>query len=64
MKASKLCEEAKFNDQAKLGLTREAIKSDRGTLELVFLRKADTYEKVKETCLEYADNQKFFVPQG
>ena len=33
-------------------------------LQFVFLRKADTYEKVWETCLEYADNQKVFVPQG
>ena len=33
-------------------------------LQFAFLRKADTYEKVRETCLEYADNQKLFVSQG
>ena len=32
-------------------------------LQFTFLRKADTYEKVRETCLEYADNQKVFVSQ-
>ena len=60
VKASKLYKEAKFNDQAKFGLIREAIKSDQGMLQFVFLRKADTFEKVSETCLEYADNQKVF----
>ena len=64
VKASKLYKEAKFNDQAKFGLIREAIKSDQGMLQFVFLRKADTYEKVRETCLEYADNRKVFVSQG
>ena len=63
VKASKLYKEAKFNDQAKFGLIREAIKSDQGMLQFVFLRKADTYEKVRENCLEYADNQKVFVSQ-
>ena len=61
MKASKLCKVAKFNDQTKFGLIREAIKSDQGMLQFVFLRKAYTYEKVRETCLEYADNQKAFA---
>ena len=61
MKASKLYKEAKFNDQAKFGLILEAIKSDQGMLQFVFLRKADTYEKVRETCLVYADNQKVLV---
>ena len=59
VKASKLYKLAKFNDQAKFGLVREAIKSNQVMLQFVFLRKADTYEKVKETCLEYADNQRF-----
>ena len=56
VKASKLCKEAKFNDQAKFWLIREAIKSDQGMLQFVLLRKADVYEKVRENCLEYADN--------
>ena len=64
VKASKLYKEAKFNEQAKFGLIREAIKSDQGMLQFVFLRKADTYEKVRETCLEYAYNQKVFASQG
>ena len=55
--------EAKANDRAKFGLSREADKFDQGMLQFVFLRKADTYEKVRETCLEYADNQKVFVSQ-
>ena len=33
-------------------------------LKLVFLRKADTYEKVRETCLEYGDDQIVFASQG
>ena len=61
VKASRLYKEAKFNDQAKFGLVREAIKSDQGKSQIVFLRKADTYEKVRGTCLEYADNQKEFA---
>ena len=58
VKASKLYKEAKFNEQAKFGLIREAIKFDQGMSQFVFLIKADTYEKVRENCLEYADNQK------
>ena len=63
VKASKMYKEAEFNDQAKFGLIREAIRSDQGTLQSRFLRKADTYEKVRETCLEYTDNQKVFALQ-
>ena len=33
-------------------------------LQFLFLRKADTYEKVKEACLQYTDNQKFFASRG
>ena len=55
--------EAKFNDQAKFGLVREAIKSDEGMLQFVFWRKTDMYEKVREICLEYADNHKVFASQ-
>ena len=29
----------------------------------MFLRKADKYEKVKEVCLDYTDNQKGFASQ-
>ena len=64
MKASKLCKEAKFHDQARFGSIREAIKSDQEMLQFVFLRKGDTYEKVRETCLEYAANQKVSALQG
>ena len=63
MKVGKLYKEAKFNDHEKSGLIREAIKSDQGMLQFVFLRMADTYEKGRETCLVYADNQKGFVSQ-
>ena len=58
-----LCD-SKFNAQSKFGLIREAIKSDQTMLQFVFLRKADTYEKVKNTCLESPDNQKDFASQG
>ena len=44
VKASELYKEAKFNDRAKFGLIREAIKFDQGILQFVFLRKADTHE--------------------
>ena len=57
VKARKLYKEAKFR------LIREANKSDQGMLQFVFLRKADAYEKVMESCLEYADNQKVFAAQ-
>ena len=30
----------------------------------MFSRKAGTYEKVKENCIEYANNQKVFASQG
>ena len=63
VKASKLYKEAKFKDQAKFGLIREAIKSDQGMFHFVLLRKADTYEKVRRNCLEYSDNQTVFVSQ-
>ena len=61
VKASKFYREAKFDDRAKYVSIREAIKSDQGILQLVFLRKADTYEKVTKSSVEYADNQKFFA---
>ena len=64
VKESKLYKEAKFNDQAKFGSIREATKFDQGMLQFVFLGKANAYEKVRETCLENADDQKVFVLQG
>ena len=42
VKASKFYKEAKFNDRAKFGLIREFIKSEKGTLQFLFLRKAYT----------------------
>ena len=56
MKASKYYKEAKFSDRVKFVLIREAIKSDLGTLQSVFIRKGGAYEKFREKCLEYADN--------
>ena len=41
LKSRKLYKEAKFNDQAKFGLIREAIKFGQGMLQFVFLRKPD-----------------------
>ena len=62
--ASKLYKAANFNDQAKFGLVGEAMKSDQGMLQFESLRKGDTYEKVREICIEYANNQKVFASQG
>ena len=64
MKASKLYKEAKFNEQANFGLLSEDIKSDKGMSQFIFLRKADAFEKVRETWLKYPDNQKLFVSKG
>ena len=44
-------------------MIRKAIKSDQDMLQFVFLWKADIYEKVREICLEYDDNQKVFAAQ-
>ena len=33
-------------------------------MQFVFLRKVGDYEKVMETCLEYADYQRVFPLQG
>ena len=63
MKASKLYKSAKFNDQAKFGLIREATNSDQSMLQFVFSRTVDAYKKARETCLEYADNQKLILSQ-
>ncbi len=38
----------------------EAIQSDQGLQHFVLLRKATTFDEVKETCLEYAENQKVY----
>ena len=59
IKSNKLYEKAKFSDQEKFEFIWE-VKSDQGMLQFLFLRKEDTYEKFKETCLEYANNKKVF----
>ena len=64
LKTSELDKEAKFNDRANFLLNGEAIKHEQGMLQVVLLRKADTYETVRETCFDYADNQKVFASQG
>ena len=64
VKATKLYKEAKFNDQAKFGLTREAIKSDQAMLQLLFLRKADVYKKVREDFSNMPVTRRFFASQG
>ena len=61
-KADKLYTQAKFNDQAKFGLIREAIKADQTLLQFVLIRGAKTYDDVKKACLEYAENQKVLMP--
>ena len=64
VEVSKMYKEVVFNDQAKFELIKESIQSDQRMLQFLFLRKADTYEKVRENYLEYEDNQKFFASQG
>ncbi len=60
MRASKLYNEARFNEGTKHGMIMEAIQSDQSLLQFVLLRKANTFEEVKETCLEYAEHQKVY----
>ena len=59
LKAIKLYKEAKSNDRVKLGLIRVAIKSDRSILQFVFLRKEDTYKKVREIFSNLQITKKF-----
>ncbi len=41
-------------------MIQEAIRFDQALMYFVLLRKAKTYEQVKEARLEYEDNQKVF----
>jgi len=61
-KADKLYTKAKFNGVSKLGLIREALKTDQMMLQFVLLRGAKDYQSVKDTCLEYAENKKILAP--
>ena len=56
--ADRLYKEAKFNEEAKLGLFRDAIKGNPVLLQFAMLRGATSYEEVKQACLEFAENQK------
>ncbi len=60
VRAGKLYKEAKFSEDLKFGMIQEAIRSDQALVYFVLLRKANTYEQIKEACFEYADNQKVF----
>lgn len=51
LKATELFKAANFNDHEKFELIIESIKSDQGMFQLEFLRKQNTYEKLRETCL-------------
>ncbi len=56
-RASKLYKEAYFNEGLKHGMTMEPINSDQSLLQFVLLRKAWTFDDVRETCLEYAEHK-------
>ncbi len=60
-KAEKLYKEAKFSEELKFEIIHEVIRSDQALMYFVHLKKATTYEQVKEACLEYADSLKVYV---
>ncbi len=60
VRASKLNKEANFNDGTKHEMIMEVTKSDQSLLQFVLVRKARTFDNVRETCLEYAEHQKVY----
>lgn len=62
MKEDKLYTKAKFNDQGKFGLIREAIKDDETLLQFIIFRGCKNYAEVKGACFECSDNQKVLIP--
>ena len=57
-KAEKVYNQAEFNNHAKYGSLREALRGDLNLLQFVLFRGAKENCDVKKYCLEYADNQK------
>ena len=65
VRASKLCKKANFNEGTKHGMIMEAIKSDQSLLQFTLLRKVNTFDDVRKTCLEYAEHQNMYsLPKG
>ncbi len=57
--------QAEFNEHAKFGMLREALKTDQLLLQFVLFRGTKDYEEVKQYCTDYADNQKMMsAPSG
>ena len=57
-KADRAYREAKFNNESKLGLIREAINGNGMLMQFALLRGARDYDSFKNACLEFAENQK------
>ena len=53
-RADKLYSQAKFNQQAKFGVVRDALKSDEVLLKFVLFRGAKSYSEIDDACMEYA----------
>lgn len=56
-------EKAQFNDKAKFGLLRDALKSIPKLLQLMIYRGASTYEELKNTVLDYENGRLVFYGQ-
>ncbi len=59
VRASKLYKEANFNG-ANRGIITEAMQSDLSLLQFAVLRKATTFDEMKETRMEYGEHQKLY----
>ena len=53
-----------FNDESKLELFREAVRSHPMILQLTTLKGAKDYETFKTACAEFAENQKILNASG
>jgi len=60
-RADKLYTRAKFDERSKLGLIREALKTDQVMLQYVLFRGTKDYLTTKDACLEYAENKKILA---
>ncbi len=60
VRACKPYKKASFKERTKQGIIMEAIHSYEGLSHFVLLRNATMFDKVKETCLEYAEHQNVY----
>ena len=57
-RADKSYSQEKFSEQAKFGLLRDSLESDRTLLQFVLFRGEKSKNQIKQACVEYADNRK------